>query len=117
MSKRIIIIEDDKDTLDIMTYILTSEGHEVIAADNTEPLMHIHLHQPFLILMDVRLPDGPGNSICLKLKNDPATMHFPIALVSADNKLEEIAKGSRADAFLKKPFDVEELIGLTKQFS
>jgi len=116
MPDKIIIIEDDKDTLDIMTYILTDEGYEVIAADNTGPLMDIQLHRPVLILMDNRLPDGPGRDICLKLKNDPATAHFPVALVSADNKLEEIARDCGADAFLKKPFDVKELIGLTKRF-
>ena len=117
MSKKIIVIEDDKDTLDIMTYILTEEGYEVIAANNDEPLTHIHLYQPFLIMMDNRLHEGSGNDFCLMLKNNPATVHFPVALISADNRLEEIAKGSRADAFLKKPFDVEDLIGLTKQFS
>jgi CheY-like chemotaxis protein len=117
MSKRIILIEDDVDTLDIMTYILTSEGNEVIAADNTEPLMHIHLHQPLLILLDNRLPEWTGRDICLKLKNDPTTSHFPIALVSADNKLEEIARDCGADAFLKKPFNVEDLVELVNRFS
>ncbi len=117
MSNKIIIIEDDKDTLDIMTYILTEEGYEVIAADNTGPLKYIHLHQPVLILMDNRLPEGPGRDICLKLKNDPDTSRFPVALVSADNKLEEIARDCLADSFLKKPFDVEDLIELVSRFN
>ena len=68
MPDKIIIIEDDKDTLDIMTYILIDEGYEVIAADNTGPLTDIQLHQPILILMDNRLPEGPGRDICQKLK-------------------------------------------------
>jgi two-component system, OmpR family, phosphate regulon response regulator PhoB len=116
MSKKIIVIEDDKDTLDIITYILTEEGYEVIGAENTGPLTQLHLHEPLLILMDNRLPEGPGKDICLRLKNDPATRHFPVALVSADTKLEEIAYEGLADAFLKKPFDIEDLIHLVNRF-
>ena len=116
MAKKLIIIEDDKDTLDIMTYILTEEGYEVIEANNGEPLMRIHLHKPFLILMDNRLPERSGGELCLKLKNDPATSHFPVVLVSAESNLEGIAKGCYADAFLKKPFNVEDLIELVKRF-
>jgi DNA-binding response OmpR family regulator len=117
MLKKVIIIEDDRDTLDIMTYILVDEGYEVVAADNAEPLKQINLYQPILILMDNRLPDGTGKDICMKLKSDPDTSHFPVALISADNKLEEIANQCGADTFLKKPFDVKDLVDLVNRFS
>jgi two-component system phosphate regulon response regulator PhoB len=117
MPPKIIIIEDDIDTLDIMTYILSEEGYEVIAAKNREPLKQIHLHQPVLILLDNQLADGSGHDLCHKLKNDPDTMKFPVALVSANNNLEKMAQECLADAYLKKPFDIAELLALVKQFA
>jgi DNA-binding response OmpR family regulator len=117
MSQKIIIIEDDIDTLDIMTYILTEEGYEVVAAKNSDPLKQIHLHNPILILMDDGLTDGSGHDLCRKLKNDPVTMKFPVALVSANLNLEKMVKECQADAYLKKPFDVEDLIQLVKRFA
>ena len=117
MSAKIIVIEDDIDTLDIITYILTDEGFEVIASKDNEPLKDIQFHQPLVILMDNRLADGSGHELCAQLKNDPATEHFPVVLVSANNNLEIMAIECKADAYLKKPFDVQELIELVKAFA
>ena len=113
---KIIIIEDDKDILDVMTYILTEEGYEVVGAPDSAPLLQLDQIQPFLVLMDNRLVEGTGTELCYKLKTNLATAHFPIAIISAHNNLEEIAKESMADAFLKKPFDIDELLSLVKRF-
>jgi DNA-binding response OmpR family regulator len=117
MSKKIIIIEDDQDILDIMTYILTDEGYEVLGSRDSQVLKEVHLHQPMLILMDNRLNDGFGKDFCKKLKNNPETRHVPVALISANPGLEEMALESHADVYLKKPFDITELIELVKKFS
>ncbi len=117
MPPKIIIIEDDIDTLDIMTYILSEEGYEVIAAKNSGPLKQIQVHQPILILLDNHLADGSGYDLCHKLKNDPDTMKFPVAMVSANLNLEKMAKECLADAYLKKPFDIADLIELVKRFA
>ena len=116
MSNTIIVIEDDQDILDLLIYILTEEGYEVIAAKNSAPLTQLHVLQPFLILMDNRLTSDSGRDLCFKLKSDPATRHFPVVIVSANNYLEEIAQASLADGFLKKPFNIDELTALAKRF-
>ena len=116
MARKIIIIEDDPDTLDIMSLILADEGYETIAADNVKPLHEVHTHQPMLILMDNRLTEGLGGDFCKKFKNDPATRHFPVVLVSANMGLETIAVESDADGYLTKPFDIGDLIELVKRF-
>jgi len=117
MSSKIIVIEDDPDTLDIINYILSDEGYDVIAANNDEPLKHILAIQPALILLDNRLAlGGSGHDLCFQLKSDPATRHFPVILVSANFNLEKMAEDCLADGCLKKPFDVEELIALVKRF-
>jgi DNA-binding response OmpR family regulator len=117
MPPKIIIIEDDPDILDIMTYILSEEGYEVLAATNSKPLDEVHLHQPKLILMDNRLTDGFGKDVCRELKNNPSTRHFPVVLVSASAGIEQMARESEADGYLKKPFDLVELTELVKRFA
>src|SRR5665213_3577388 len=108
MPKKIIVIEDDQDILDIMTYILADEGYEVLASTDSRILDEVHLHQPTLILMDNRLTNGFGRDFCKQFKSNPATRRFPIVLVSANSGLEEIARESLADGYLKKPFDITE---------
>lgn len=116
MPRKIIIIEDDPDILDIMAYILSEEGYDVLSATNSKPLEEVHLHDPILILMDNRLTDGLGKDFCKHFKEDPATRHFPIVLVSANSGLEQMARDSGADGYLKKPFDISELIEVVKKF-
>jgi two-component system phosphate regulon response regulator PhoB len=116
MPRKIIIIEDDKDILDIMTYILDDEGYEVLASTDSRILDEVHLHQPILILMDNRLTDGFGRDFCKQFKSNPATRQFPIVLVSANAGLEQMAKESLADGYLMKPFDITELIDLVKRY-
>jgi len=117
MSKKIIIIEDDADILDIMTYILSEEGYDVLAAKDSEPLGDVHLHRPGLIILDNRLTDSFGRDFCRQFKNDPETRHFPIVLVSASPHLDEMALESKADGWLQKPFDIAELVELVKKFA
>jgi len=116
MPKKIIVIEDDTDILDIMTYILSDEGYEVLASADCRILDDVQLHQPMLILMDNRLNNGLGKDFCKKFKSDPANVKFPVVLVSANRGLEEMALESNADAYLKKPFDIAELIDMVKRY-
>ena len=116
MPRKIIIIEDDTDILDIMTYILADEGYEVLASTDSRILDEVRLHQPILILMDNRLTDGFGRDFCKLFKSNPETSHFPIVLVSANSGLEQMARESLADDYLKKPFDITELIDLVKRY-
>ena len=114
MSKNILIIEDDRDILDIMIYILEDEGYYVIGAQDCAmiTIKTVQGLKPSLILLDIRLPDGDGSEACKRLKENAKTAAIPVILVSANNKLEQMAAESRADGFLCKPFDVTELIAL-----
>jgi two-component system phosphate regulon response regulator PhoB len=116
MPRKIIIIEDDPDILDIMAYILSEEGYDVLTATDSRPLADVHTHNPFLILMDNRLTNGEGKDFCRKFKSDPETRHYPVVLVSANSGLERMAEESGADGYLKKPFDINELVDLVKKF-
>jgi two-component system, OmpR family, phosphate regulon response regulator PhoB len=114
MAKKIIVIEDNHDILDMIAYILEDEGYEVLSSLNSEPLKDIEVHGPDLILLDDWLPDGYGHRLCAKLKENPDTSHVPVLLISSVINLPELAKKSKADGYIAKPFDINHLIGMVK---
>jgi DNA-binding response OmpR family regulator len=116
MRKRIVLLEDEKDILEIIQFILEEEGYDVIAFNHFEPLEGIVEFQPKLILLDIRLTDGYGHLLCSQLKSNPTTAHIPVILVSGASNLEKIAEESGADSFLSKPFNMDDLIKLVKQY-
>ncbi|MBK0378497.1 response regulator transcription factor [Mucilaginibacter segetis] len=117
MEKTILILEDDKDILDVMVYILEGEGFRVISTQESVSTAFVRKLRPALILLDNRLADGFGYDLCLSLKNDPSTCCFPVVLVSATNRLPELAETSLADAYLNKPFDLGELVRLVRRYA
>jgi DNA-binding response OmpR family regulator len=90
MPKTIIVIEDNADILDMMTIILKDEGYHVISAVDCSPLETVMSYQPDLILLDNRLLDTAGKDECRKLKEDAATAHIPVLLVSAHQDLPQL---------------------------
>jgi len=117
MNKQIVIIEDDRDILDMIKYILADEGYDVAGFDRLEGVQRIIEQQPSVVLLDNRLADGYGNAFCATLKSNPVTKNIPVILVSASGNLEEIARQCNADAFLPKPFDLQDLIKIVEQYS
>jgi DNA-binding response OmpR family regulator len=117
MPKTIIIIEDDADILDMMTFILKDEGYAVIGATDCSPLEKVMSFQPDLILMDNRLTTGSGTDACRKIKEDAATAHIPVVLVSANQQLSQLAVESLADGYVSKPFDLDELVATVRHYT
>ncbi|MEN0053002.1 MAG: response regulator [Mucilaginibacter sp.] len=119
MAKKILVIEDDKDIRDTIVYVLEEEQYEVIASDNARILKKLNNVEPDLILLDNWLTDwtsdANGQQLSKELKNDPATSHIPIIIISAVNNLKEIAEAGEADGYLKKPFDLIELVDIVKK--
>jgi two-component system response regulator VicR len=108
MLKKILIVEDDPDILDILTYILEAEGYMVVQSDDGKACEHLAEILPDLILMDVRLkqPGQNGDMICRRLKSVPATRRFPVILLSAEFGLAQLSEACGADGFISKPFDL-----------
>ncbi|HEK21598.1 MAG TPA: response regulator [Bacteroidetes bacterium] len=119
MAKKILVIEDDKDIRDTVTYILESDGFEVVSSENSRILKSLDQHNPDLILLDNWLTewksDANGQQLSKELKSNPKTSHIPVIIISAVNNVAQIAEDGMADAYIKKPFDVEELLALIKK--
>ena len=115
-AKRILVIEDDRDTLEIITYILREERYDVITLAGLSDTINIQKIRPDVILLDEWLGFNTGSYFCLQMKHNRLTAAIPVILVSAVSGLEEIAKKCEADAFIIKPFDIDELKNIVNRF-
>ena len=116
MNNKIVLIDDDKDILDVVQFILAEEGYDVVLYDHLVQLEVIVVQQPSVILLDNRLGSGYGYEFCLTLKSNDSTKEIPVILVSASEGLELIAKQCNADTCLSKPFDLATFVKLVKHY-
>ncbi|MHB8206648.1 response regulator [Mucilaginibacter sp.] len=118
ITKKILVIEDDKDIRDTIVYILQEENYEVIASEDSKILKSINDHKPNLILLDNWLTDwksdANGQQLSKELKSNPDTSHIPVIIISAVSNIKEIAEAGLADGYLRKPFDLNELIEIVR---
>ena len=118
-TKKILVIEDDKDIRDTIVYILQEEKYEVIASENSKILKSINDYKPDLVLLDNWLTDwksdANGQQLSKELKSNPATSHIPVIIISAVSNIKEIAEAGLANGYLRKPFDLKELIQIVKK--
>jgi CheY-like chemotaxis protein len=116
MSKRIVVLEDQKELLELMEMVLEEKGYEVIAINHHEPLEFLIDFLPDLILLDIRLPNGYGHILCEDMKTNPVTSKIPVILVSGADNLEKIANEYKADGYLSKPFNSSDLISCVTKY-
>lgn len=115
--RKIVIVEDEPDILEVLVYNLRREGFEVFNAQNgTTGLSIINKEVPDLVLLDLMLPGTDGIEICRKLKNDPRTQGVLIIMVTAKGEESDIVLGLGvgADDYITKPFSPKELIARVK---
>jgi DNA-binding response OmpR family regulator len=117
MAKRIVIIEDDPNILELLVYLFESEGYKVNPFATGRSADEIGLLMPDVVILDVSLVGSPqrGDQICSEIKKLLSTSKLPVILLSAEKDLESIAKNCFADAFIGKPFDIDDLVNKAAQ--
>ncbi len=116
MQKRILIIEDDNDTLDMLEYLAAELDLEVITKSLLIPFDEIIGLNPSIILLDHWISGELGGELCKQIKTDPSTAHIPVIMISALNNIAQIAVNCKADAYLSKPFNIDDLQKVIAQF-
>jgi two-component system alkaline phosphatase synthesis response regulator PhoP len=109
---KILIVDDEKDIVDLVAYNLEKEGHEVLKAyDGERAIQIVRSKAPDLVILDLMLPGIQGLEVCKRLRQDPSTALIPIIMLTA--KGDEIDKilglEVGADDYITKPFSVKEL--------
>jgi DNA-binding response OmpR family regulator len=110
---RIIIVDDDRDTRELLAMALESEGFEVTSAANGLRLISsLQLHRPHLILLDVNMSWIDGFELCKAVKKNESFREIPVIFVSGRGEPEDRRRGIEAGAadYFVKPLDLNRLI-------
>ena len=108
MTARILVVDDIEANVRLLEAKLSAEYYQVLSAtDGPTALALAAAEHPDIILLDVMMPGMDGFQVCRRLKDDPATRHIPVVLVTAlDGRADRIAGlEAGADEFLTKPID------------
>jgi len=114
---KILIVDDDRDTLLGLTLILRKKGgYQVVAASDAVQAMMVAIREkPDLIVLDIGLPGGSGLQVLRNLKSNVAMTCTPVIILTArDASLEGEALRAGADAFFQKPADPDALLGAVR---
>jgi diguanylate cyclase (GGDEF)-like protein len=112
MSQRILVIDDDPQTSQIVRTWFNGEPYEILDAANGEQGLDLaRTRRPDLILLDLRMPDINGLVVAQELKSDPETQAIPVIMLTAcrdvDAKVKAFSAGT--DDYITKPFEFEEV--------
>jgi putative two-component system response regulator len=114
VSKKILIVDDEQDTLSVLGKGLTAEGYSIIKADNGSNALDLaKSERPDLIILDVLMPDMEGGEVARRLKEVPETEGIPVIfLTGMFPKREEEEEGRivAGNIMFDKPYDILKLI-------
>ena len=112
--KRLLIVDDDAEIVELMTDVLARDGRFDVRTASTgyDAGIMTQKFRPDLILLDYMLPDVNGNIVCKTIKQDPEFANTRIIIISGvinQTEIDDLLKAG-AEAFVKKPFNITELI-------
>jgi DNA-binding response OmpR family regulator len=110
---KILVVDDEKDTLTAIEAVLSSEGHEIIVAEDGErALESVSAHSPDVIVCDIEMPKLKGFDVLAELRKDPATSKIPIIFLTGRTDITALVRSMELNVndFLTKPFTMQELI-------
>lgn len=116
MTKQIMIVDDDGDTLELMQLILECAGYDVRASTTGKEIQQGHPGDlPDLILLDVKQAEDEGRALCKHLKTHEQTKEVPILMLCTHAPVRQLRKVCLADDFLAKPFELDTLLDKVEQ--
>ncbi len=110
---RILVVEDEKDLQEVLTYNLRQAGHiPIVVASGRDAITAVAEHRPDLVLLDLMLPDVSGIEVCRRLKSENDTRDLPIVMVTAKGDEVDRVVGFElgADDYVVKPYSLRELM-------
>ncbi len=117
MPEKILIVDDDVDTLKLVGLIVQRQGYEVrVASSGAQALAMLQSEVPDLLLLDIMMPEMDGYEVARKMREDPRTAEVPIIMFTAKSQLDDKVAGfeAGADDYLTKPTQPRELLAHIK---
>lgn len=118
MPNRVVVVDDDKEIQEIVTFVLRRNGFEVAVASNGQQLQDVlAATAPDLVILDVMMPGLDGYQIFASLRENAATRHVPVIIMTAhaENIYERISLDLGAAVHITKPFHPLELVGIVQR--
>ena len=114
--KKVLLIDDDLDLLEVLSSTLSYFGFDVKTSNHTDDIHSlITIHQPDLVILDYIMNGINGGELCSALKKKDATKNLPVIILSAYDKVIKSLGNYGCDAFISKPFDIQDLINNIKR--
>jgi CheY-like chemotaxis protein len=111
----ILVVDDEKPLRELLSMALEEAGFRVLQAYHGRQALEVAISaRPDLIVSDVMMPLMNGVELCRALKSNPATARIPVILMSAAGKA--VAEGAKAEAFIDKPFDLDDMEALVRRW-
>ena len=110
--RKILLVDDTKDIVFVVSRRLKSWGYEALTAGSGEEALEIAQREiPDLILLDIMMPKMKGRDVCIRLRADARTAHIPVIFLTALSLPDHIKAGLDVGAvdYIVKPFEPEEL--------
>ncbi len=113
MARKVIIVDDDRETREMLQVLLELEGYEVkLVANGLRLISTLHVDKPDLILLDVMMSWIDGFELCTAIKKNPEFRDIPVFFISGRTSPEDIERGFAAGChdYFPKPIDGERLV-------
>jgi two-component system phosphate regulon response regulator PhoB len=113
MKKKVLVVDDEKDIVEMIAFNLQRNGYEVITAHNgNDGLDLAEKHVPDLIILDLMMPGLDGTDVTRRLKADPRTKNIPLIMLTAKSEETDVVVGLTlgADDYITKPFSMKILL-------
>lgn len=109
--KKILVCDDAVEILEVINIILTDAGYEIKTLDESIRVVEeIKTFKPDLVLLDLWIKNFDGRDVAKQIQADEETAKTPIFFVSALNELDKIAEEANVQGFIRKPFEMDDLL-------
>lgn len=112
MKKRVLVVENNKEILELISIVLEQAGYDTSLSLNEKGIFeHIIQYKPDVILLDIIKPTVEGTELCRQIKEAEGTKHIPVIVLSTHPQIEAV-KDICADDVVEKPFDIDGLLAV-----
>lgn len=116
MEKRLLVIDNDVDMEEIFNEMFSGTEYKVFYYEETDDILELmEAHQPHIVVLDYNLNGLNGGELCKQIKENEGTKHIPVILFSAFPKFIYSPGNYGYDAFIEKPFDIDEMVNTVNE--
>lgn len=108
---RVLVVDDEKDVVELVKFLLERDGHQVIEAYNgQEALEKAYAEHPELIILDIMMPEMDGYTVNARLTESESTRRIPVIILTAKGQMRDVFEmASNVAFYMEKPFDPKHL--------